>query len=72
MEAMLEHNGLKEFIDKEITKPTTSDAQNLAEWKNCVAKVRQIILEGVRDHIVSSAHGKETLYDMWKTLSDLC
>jgi hypothetical protein len=43
----------------------------LAEWKKCVAKARWIILEGVRDHIVSSLHGKETPHAMWKTLTDL-
>eukprot|EP00253_Pinus_taeda_P034156 PITA_34156 len=71
MEAMLENNSFNEFFDQEIPKPTTSDAQNLAEWKKCVAKARQIILEGVRDHIVLSLHGKETLSSMRKTLTDL-
>ena len=36
-----------------------------------VAKVRRILLEGVRDHIVSSLHGKATTYAMWKALRDL-
>ena len=71
MEVVLEDNGLKEFVDQDIPKPATSDAQNLAEWKKCVAKARQIILEGVRDHIVSSLHGTETLYAMWKALTYL-
>ena len=30
-----------------------------------------ILLEGVRDHIVSSLHGKVTPYAMWKALTDL-
>lgn len=47
MEALLEYNGLKEFIDNNILKPTTYDAQDLAKWKKCVAMVRRIILEGV-------------------------
>ena len=46
MEAMLEDNGLKEFIDQDIPKPLASNAKDLAEWKNCVARVRRIILEG--------------------------
>eukprot|EP00253_Pinus_taeda_P024794 PITA_24794 len=71
MEAVLEDNGLKEFIDQEIPKPASTNAQELAEWKKCVAKVRQIILEGVRDHIVSSLPGKDTLFSMWKTFKDL-
>jgi len=36
-----------------------------------VVKARRIILEGVRDHIVSSLHGKETPYSMWKVLTNL-
>eukprot|EP00253_Pinus_taeda_P029002 PITA_29002 len=71
MEAVLEDNGLKEFIDQEIPKPTSTNAQELGEWKKCVAKVRWIILEGVQDHIVSSLHGKDTPFSMWKTLNDL-
>ena len=71
MEVVLEDNGLKEFVELEIPKPTTTDAMNLGEWKKCVAKERQIILEGFRDHIVSSLHGKETSHAMWKKLKHL-
>eukprot|EP00253_Pinus_taeda_P021627 PITA_21627 len=71
MEAVLEDNGLKDFIDQEVPKPTSTNAQELAKWKKCVARARRILLEGVRDHIFSSLHGKETLFSMWKTLKDL-
>ena len=39
IEVVLEDNGLKEFVDQDIPKPATLDAQNFAEWKKCVAKV---------------------------------
>ena len=71
MEVVLEDNDLKDFIDREVPKPATDNAQELVEWKKCVARVRRILLEGVRDHIVSSIHRKETLFSMWKTLKDL-
>ena len=71
MEVVLEDNGLKDFIDQEIPKPAAANAQELAKWKKCVARDRQIILEGVGDHIVSSLHGKDTPFSMWKTLKDL-
>jgi len=45
MEAVLEDNGLKDFIDQEVPKPT--DATQLAEGKKCVARARRIPLEGV-------------------------
>ena len=70
-EAVLEDNGLKEFIDNDIPKPATTYAQLLDAWQTKVAKARRILLEGVRDHIVSSLHGKATPYAMWKALTDL-
>ena len=71
MEGVLEDNGLKEFVEQAIPKPAATDAQNFAKRKKCVAKARRIILEGVRDHIVSSLHAKETPHAVWKTLTDL-
>ena len=47
MEAILEDNGLKDFIDQEIPNPGSTNAQELAEWKKCVERVRWFILEGV-------------------------
>ena len=64
MEAVIEDNGLKEFIEKDVPKPDVADATNLDAWRKKVAKARRILLEGVRDHIVSSLHGKATPYAM--------
>lgn len=36
MAALLEENGLKEFIDHDITEPPTSDARYLVECRKCV------------------------------------
>ena len=69
MEAVLEDNRLKEFIDSDIPRPAATDAQNLDAWKKNVAKARRIMLEGVQDHIVSNLHGKENSYAMWKALT---
>lgn len=54
-----------------IPKPIVVDVQALAQWKKDTAEVERIILEGVRDHIVSNLHGKETPFSMWKTLIEL-
>ena len=67
MEVVLEDNSLKDFIDQDVPKPVAANAQELVEWKKCVARARRILLEGVRDHIVSSLHGKEKPFSMWKT-----
>ena len=66
MEVVLDDNGLKEFIDAEIPKPTSSDAAILDAWQKKTAKCQIILLEGVKDHIVSSLHGKASPFLMWK------
>ena len=68
MEAVLDDNGLKEFIDVEIPTPASSDATALNAWKKKTTKCRRILLEGVKDHIVSSLHGKASPFLMWKAL----
>ena len=45
MEAVLDDNGLKEFIDTDIPKPGSSDAAALDAWEKKVAKCRIILLE---------------------------
>ena len=71
MEVVLEDNGLKEFIDSYVPKPGSSDVALLNACQKKVAKTRRILLEGVKDHIVSSLHGKATPFAMWKALTDL-
>ena len=68
MEAILGDNGLKEFIEKDVPNP---DAANINAWQKKVAKVSWILLEGVRENIVSSLHGKATPYVMWNYLTNL-
>src|SRR5271168_4810671 len=69
MEAVLDDSGLKEFIDADVPKPT--DAAQVGDWQKKTAKCRRILLEGKRDHIVSSLHGKASPFLMWKALTDL-
>jgi len=71
MEDILDDHGLWEYTQTDITKPTTSNAQALFEWKKDTTRSRRIILEGVRDNVVLNLHGKETPFAMWKTLTDL-
>jgi hypothetical protein len=71
MEVVLEDNGLKDYIDKDVPKPDVTDTANLDAWQKKVAKARRILLEGLRDHIVSSIHGKAIPHAMWKVLTDL-
>ena len=71
MEVVLEDNGLEEFIDSDVAKSGSSDVALRDAWKKKVAKTRRIFLEGVKDYIVSSLHGKATPFSMWKALIDL-
>jgi hypothetical protein len=71
MKVVLEDNGLKEYIVKDVPKPDVTDTANLDASKKKVAKARRILLEGVQYHIVSSLHGKATPHAMWKVLTDL-
>ena len=70
MEVVLEDNGLKEFINSDVPNPGSSDVALPDAWKKKIAKTRRILLEGVKDHIVSSLHGKATPFLMWKALTD--
>ena len=56
MEAVLEDNRLKGFIDADIPEPAPTDVVQHEAWEKNVTKARMILLEGVRDHIVSSLH----------------
>ena len=47
MEAVLEDNGLKGYIDADVPKPDATDTANIDAWKKKVEKVRRILLEGV-------------------------
>ena len=68
---LLKDNKQKELIDSDSPHPTATDAQQIDSWKNNGEKARRILFEGIRNHIVSSLHGKETPYCMWYALTYL-
>ena len=51
MEAVLEDNGLKEFIDNDVPKPTSTDAALLDAWQKKVAKARRKVKMEKGDNI---------------------
>lgn len=69
MEVALDDNGLKEFIEAEVPKPI--DTAQVDAWQKKTVKCQRILLEGMKDHIVSSLQGKASPYLMWKALTDL-
>jgi len=64
MEVVLDDNRLKDFIEDDVPKPT--NAAQVNAWQKKTAKCHNILLEGMKDHIVSSLHGKASPYLMWK------
>lgn len=71
MEVSLDDNGVHEYTQTIIPKPTASSAQALSRWNKYTTIARRIILEVVRDYVVSKLHGKETPFAMWKTHTNL-
>jgi len=71
MEVVLANKGVWEYTQIDIPKPTASNEQALSQWKKDKTRARRIILEGVRDDLVSKLHGNETPFAMWKTLTNL-
>ena len=58
MEAVLEDNGLKEFIDSDVPKLGSSDGALHDAWQKKTAKTRRILLEGVKDIMCLAFMGK--------------
>ena len=54
MEAVLDDNGLNDFIEADVPKPT--NATEVDAWQKKTTKCRRILLEGMKDHIMSSLH----------------
>ena len=71
MEVVLEENGVLEYTQTNIPKLVAIDTHQLTQWKKDTTKTRMIILEGIKDYVVSSFHGKKTTYAMWKPLIEL-
>ena len=58
MEVVLDDNGRLEYVKTNIGKPTSTNAQNLSQWKKYVAKAMRIVLERMREEnrVDSQAH----------------
>ena len=50
-----------------VVVPT--DPDQLKKYKSDMAKCKRLILDGVKDHIVSHLAGKNTAREMWEALS---
>ena len=66
---LLDEHDLKHFIDNAQAEPV--DATSLQAFKKNMDKAKRLILDGVRDHIVSHISAKGTTKEMWDVLATL-
>ena len=63
---LLDEYDLKTYIDSVVVVP--ADADPLKVYKKEMAKEKRLILDGVRDHVVSHISSKDTARQMWELL----
>lgn len=66
---LLDEHDLKTYIVSVVVVP--ADADPLKKYKKEMARARRLILDGVRDHVVSHIAGKDTAQQMWEALATL-
>jgi hypothetical protein len=66
---ILDVNDVLDHVDTKAVAPT--DATLLVAWKKGEAKAKSILLDGVKDHIISHLTKKTFAKDMWTALNDL-
>ena len=67
--SFLNEYGLKAYVENVVAVP--QHVNQLKEYKKELVKVKQMILDGVRDHLVSHVADKGTTKEMWDALSEL-
>ena len=66
---MLNRNRVKNFALKVIAVPV--DPSDNDRYEEAMARVKCIILDGVKDHVVPHITEKETTVEMWEALKNL-
>ena len=67
--SLLEKNGIKDYVTSVVVVPT--DATQLVAYKEDDVKVRRIILDGVKGHIVTHILELDTTKKMWDVILNL-
>ena len=66
---VLEDNGLLEIVEEKVA--ALANPVKLTTHNKKYVKVRRIILDGVKDHIIPHLYGKKKMKDMWEALVKL-
>jgi len=66
---LLDENDFKAYVDSVVV--VHMDPNSLKKYKVEMAEAKQLILDGVRDHVVCHIAGKDTTRQMWEALAML-
>ena len=66
---LLEECELWELVEHAVTLPT--DPILLSEFKKKNVRAKRIILDSVKDHIISHVVGKDYAFQMWESVGNL-
>lgn len=69
IKCVFEESEVWDIVEKQPTIP--ADATQLAEFKKLNSRAKRLILDGIRDHIISHARRKDYAYEMWAALISL-
>lgn len=69
MEFLLDEYGMKMYANTVVGVLTNVD--QLANYNKGMVREKQLILDGVRDHIVSHVAAKNTTKEMWDAIASL-
>lgn len=69
MSRCLDENFLNVYVDSVVAEPTNPDL--IKKYKGEMAKIKRMILDGIKDHIVCQIAGRDTAKEMWDALSTL-
>ena len=67
--SVLDEADVWDIVENTMTVPT--DATQLAAYNRKCAKVKRLILDDVKDHVIPHVRGKDHAFDVWEDLTKL-
>jgi len=67
--AVLDKNCIKDYVLKMVAVPV--DVEPLKKYEEVQAKAKCMILDGVKDHVISHIVEKDIVREMWEALTTL-
>ena len=67
--SVLDEANVWNIVEKTVAIPT--DVTQLATFKRKNSKVKRLILDGIKDHVIPHVRGKNHAFEMWEALTEL-